>query len=251
MLVWRWAPAPIAKVPGPLVAIVAATAVSVVFPFEVARIQIDGSLLDALQLPGIPDGKWGAFATGVLTVALIASVESLLSAVSVDKMSRSQRTNFDRELLGQGAANIASGAIGGLPVTGVIVRSATNVTAGARTRASAILHGVWVLAFALPFAGLARQIPSSALAGLLIVIGIQLVKRVHIETARRTGDIAVYVVTVLGVVFLNLLEGVLIGLALSIVLTVWRVVRTRIVATPADEGEDGTWRIVIEGSCSF
>lgn len=248
MLVWRWAPAPIAKVPGPLVAIVAATVVSVVFPFEVARIQIDGSLLDALQLPGIPDGKWGAFATGVLTVALIASVESLLSAVSVDKMSRSQRTNFDRELLGQGAANIASGAIGGLPVTGVIVRSATNVTAGARTRASAILHGVWVLAFALPFAGLARQIPSSALAGLLIVIGLQLVKRAHIETARRTGDIAVYVVTILGVVFLNLLEGVLLGLALALALTLWRVVRVKIHAEPTAEDE---WHVVIEGSCTF
>jgi carbonic anhydrase len=86
-------------------------------------------------------------------------------------------------------------------------------------------------------------------AGLLIVIGIQLVKRAHIETARRTGDIAAYGVTVVGVVFLNLLEGVLIGLALSIALTVWRVVRTRIVAEPTDD--DGTWRIVIEGSCSF
>src|SRR4051794_10246482 len=150
-------------------------------------------------------------------------------------MSRSQRTNFDRELLGQGAANIASGAIGGLPVTGVIVRSATNVTAGARTRASAILHGVWVLAFALPFAGLARQIPSSALAGMLIVIGLQLVKRAHIETARRTGDIAVYVLTILGVVFLNLLEGVLLGLALALALTLWRVVRVKIHAEPTAE----------------
>ncbi|WP_242456291.1 bifunctional SulP family inorganic anion transporter/carbonic anhydrase [Mycolicibacterium sp. P1-18] len=248
---WRWVPGRLGKVPGPLVAIVAATVVAVVFRFDVERVTLDGSLLEAIALPSLPDGKWGAFAVGVLTVALIASVESLLSAVSVDRMQNGPRTNFDRELIGQGTANIASGALGGLPVTGVIVRSSTNVAAGARTRASAIMHGVWVLVFALPFAGLAEQIPMAALAGLLIVIGIQLVKRVHIETARRTGDIAVYVVTVLGVVFLNLLEGVLIGLALSIVLTVWRVVRTRIVATPADEGEDGTWRIVIEGSCSF
>ena len=245
---WRWVPGRIRKIPGPLVAIVAATAAAMAFSLDVDRVALDGSLLDAIALPSLPDGNWGAFATGVLTVALIASVESLLSAVSVDRMQNGPRTNFDRELIGQGAANIASGTLGGLPVTGVIVRSSTNVSAGARTRASGIMHGVWILIFALPFAGLVEQIPMAALAGLLIVIGFQLIKRAHIETARRTGDIAVYAVTIFGVVFLNLLEGVLIGLALSIALTVWRVVRTRILAEPAD---DSTWRIVIEGSCSF
>lgn len=245
---WRWVPGSLGKVPGPLVAIVASTVTAIVFFPEVERVRLDGSLLDAVVLPILPEGNWGAFAVGVLTVALIASVESLLSAVSVDRMQSGPRTNFDRELIGQGTANIASGALGGLPVTGVIVRSSTNVSAGAKTRASAILHGVWVLVFALPFAGMAEMIPMAALAGLLIVIGIQLVKRVHIETARRTGDIAVYAVTVAGVVFLNLLEGVLIGLALSIAMTVWRVVRTSIVAELDD---DGNWRVVIEGSCSF
>ncbi|MDV3125433.1 bifunctional SulP family inorganic anion transporter/carbonic anhydrase [Mycobacterium sp. 21AC1] len=245
---WGRMPAAVRKVPGPLVAIVGVTALSVLAPFDVTRIQLNGSLLDAIALPGLPDGNWGAFATGVLTVALIASVESLLSAVSVDRMHTGPRTNFDREMIGQGAANMASGAIGGLPVTGVIVRSSTNVAAGARTRASAIMHGVWILVFALPFAGLAQLIPTAALAGLLIVIGCQLVKRAHIKTARLTGDFAVYAVTVLGVVFLNLLEGVLIGLALAVAMTVWRVVRTKIVAEST--GED-TWRVAIEGSCTF
>lgn len=249
LIAWRWMPAPVKKIPGPLVAIVGVTAVSLLPVFgDVSRVQINGSLIDALALPALPDGRWGAFAAGVLTVALIASVESLLSAVSVDRMHTGPRTNFDREMIGQGAANIASGTLGGLPVTGVIVRSSTNVAAGARTRASAILHGIWILVFAVPFAGLAQLIPSAALAGLLIVIGCQLVKRAHIETAWRTGDLAVYVVTVAGVVFLNLLEGVLIGLALAVALTVWRVVRTRIVAEPT--GED-TWRVAIEGSCTF
>jgi carbonic anhydrase len=245
---WRWMPGVLGKVPGPLVAVVGATLFSMVLAFDVDRVQLDGSLLDAVALPSLPQGNWSAFAVGVLTVALIASVESLLSAVSVDKMRPGHRTNFDRELIGQGTANIASGTLGGLPVTGVIVRSSTNVGSGARTRASAILHGIWVLLFALPFVGLAEMIPMAALAGLLVMIGVQLVKRAHIETARKTGDIAVYVVTVLGVIFLNLLEGVLIGLALSIALTVWRVLRTRIEAEPDDES---TWRVVIEGSCTF
>lgn len=248
MVAWRWAPAPIAKVPGALVAIIVATVASIVIPSDVARIQLDGSLVDALALPRLPDGNWGAFATGVLTVALIASVESLLSAVSVDKMRPGHRTDFNRELVGQGMANAVSGAIGGLPVTGVIVRSSTNVSAGARTRASAVLHGVWILAFALPFAGLAQQIPTSALAGLLIVIGVQLVKRAHIETAFRTGDITVYLVTILAVVFANLLEGVVLGLALAVILTTWRVVRVDIHAEPTSTD---AWRVVIEGSCTF
>jgi carbonic anhydrase len=248
LIAWRWVPGVVGNVPGPLVAILAATIVSVVFPLGVGRIDLNGSLLDAVQLPSIPDGEWAAFVTGVLTVTLIASIESLLSAVSVDRLHSGTRTNFDRELVGQGAANIASGTLGGLPVTGVIVRSATNVKAGAKTRASAIMHGVWLLVFAIPCVGLVRQIPNAALAGLLIVIGVQLVKLAHIETAHRTGDIGVYVVTVLGVVFLTLLEGVLIGLVLAIGLTAWRVVRASI---RAENVGDNTWRVVIDGSCTF
>ncbi|OBI84293.1 bifunctional SulP family inorganic anion transporter/carbonic anhydrase [Mycobacterium sp. E740] len=247
LVLWRRVPAPAGRVPGPLVAIVGVTAVSLVLPFEVSRIKIDGSLLDALQLPQLPDGNWGAFAIGVLTVALIASVESLLSAVSVDRLGGTQ-TNFDRELLGQGSANIVSGAIGGLPITGVIVRSSTNVAAGARSRASAIMHGVWLLVFALPFVGLIQQIPSAALAGLLIVIGCQLVKWPQIKTAHRTGDLAVYLVTILGVVFVNLLAGVLIGLALAVLLILWRVVRTRI---HVDETGAGQWCVAVTGSLTF
>lgn len=248
MVGWRWVPAAVRVVPGPLVGIVAATAASVLLALDVPRIELNGSLIDALQLPALPDGKWGAFAVGVLTVALIASVESLLTAVAVDRMQTHTRSNLDRELVGQGAANMVSGAAGGLPITGVIVRSSANVTAGARTRASNILHGVWVLVFALPFAGLVQQIPTAALAGLLVVIGVQLVKISHIKTARRNGDLAVYVVTVAGVVFINLLIGVLLGLALSILMTVWRVAHARI--TAEQTGPD-TWRVIIDGACTF
>jgi carbonic anhydrase len=248
LIAWRWVPAKIRGIPGPLVAIVAVTVISVVFPFHVRRIDLDGSPLDALQLPGIPDGNWGAVAIGVVTVALIASVESLLSAVSVDRMHNGPRTDFNRELIGQGAANIVSGTIGGLPITGVIVRSSTNVTAGAKSRASGILHGVWILLFTVPFAELVEEIPTAALAGLLIVIGIQLLKPAHIETASKHGDLAVYVVTAVSVVFLNLLQGVMIGLALAIALTGWRVIRARVEAKPLGD----EWRVAVVGAaCTF
>jgi MFS superfamily sulfate permease-like transporter len=248
MIGWRWVPAKVRRIPGPLVAIVAVTVISVVFPFNVRRIELDGSPLDALQLPEIPHGNWGAIAIGVITVALIASVESLLSAVSVDRMHHGPRTDFNRELIGQGAANIVSGTIGGLPITGVIVRSSTNVTAGAKSRASAIMHGVWILLFTVPFAELVEEIPTAALAGLLIVIGIQLLQPAHIETATKHGDLAVYVVTAVCVVFLNLLHGVLIGLALAIALTGWRVIRVRVEAKHASD----EWRVTVEGAaCTF
>ena len=129
-------------VPGPLVAIVAATLLALAWP-QVPRVDLPGGLLDAIAFPLLPQGDWAALAGGMLTVALIASVESLLSAVAVDRMHTGPRTKVDRELLGQGAANTMSGMLGGLPVTGVIVRSSANVAAGARTRLSAVLHGVW------------------------------------------------------------------------------------------------------------
>lgn len=247
MLAWRSVPGPLGRVPGPLVAITGATVLTVVFSLDVRRISLNGSLLDAVQLPALPHGNWTAAVVGVVVVALIASVESLLSAVSVDRMHTGARTDFNRELIGQGAANVTSGMLGGLPITGVIVRSATNVNSGAKSRASAFLHGVWILLFAVPFAGLVQQIPSAALAGLLISVGVQLIKTVHIEAAWRSGDLAVYLVTLLGVVFLNLLHGVLIGLALAMVLTGWRVIRVKIDAQHIGD----EWLVTLAGACTF
>lgn len=247
MVAWRWAPAKLAAVPGPLVAIVVVTVISVVFPFTVSRITLEGSVIDALQLPSIPHGNWGAVVVGIITVTLITSVQSLLTAVATDRMHTGPRTNLDRELIGQGASNIVSGAVGGLPIAGVIVRSSANIKAGAKSSASTILHGFWILLFALPFAGLIEQIPSAALAGLLIVIGIQLLQPAHIETAVKTGDFAIYLVTIVAVVFLNLLHGVLIGLALAIAMTGWRVIRAKVVAV----ADGDQWRVTIEGACTF
>lgn len=251
LLGWKYMPAAVRRIPAPLAAVVAATALSLPFRSDVDRITFDGSLLDAIALPRLPEGQWGAFAVGVITIALVASVESLLSAVAVDRMHHGERTDFNRELLGQGAANVTSGMLGGLPVTGVIVRSATNLEAGARTRKSAILHGVWVLVFSLLLAGVIELVPVAVLAGLLIIIGVRLVKVADFRTARVTGDLTVYAVTLLTVVFVNLLAGVLTGLALAIVLVLWRVVRAGIHAEPLGNPEDKRWRVVVDGSCSF
>ncbi|MGQ0774976.1 MAG: SulP family inorganic anion transporter [Pseudonocardiales bacterium] len=254
LLIWPRLPRPLPHIPAPLVAVVGVTALATMFTLDVERVMLPGSLLDSLHLPDVPGGMWGGVLTGVLTVAVIASVESLLSAVAVDKMSNGGKTNFDRELIGQGAANTVSGMLGGLPVTGVIVRGSTNVAAGARTRASAVLHGGWVLLFSVLLVGLIELIPLAALAGLLVVIGVGLVKLSDVRTAHRQGELVIYLVTVAGVVFLNLLEGVLIGLGLSLLLVlrrvVWSVVHAQRVQ-PASEQEPACWRVVVEGTLSF
>lgn len=251
LLGWKYMPASLRRVPAPLVAVVAATALSLPLASDVDRITFDGSLLDALSLPQLPGGHWSAVVVGVVTIALVASVESLLSAVAVDRMHHGERTNFNRELVGQGAANVTSGMLGGLPVTGVIVRSATNLEAGARTRKSAILHGVWVLVFSLLLATVIELVPVAVLAGLLIIIGVRLVKVADFTTARVTGDMAIYAVTLLTVVFVNLLAGVVTGLALAMASVLWRVVRAGIHAEPLGARDEQRWRVVIDGSCSF
>ncbi|MGK8507025.1 bifunctional SulP family inorganic anion transporter/carbonic anhydrase [Nocardia asiatica] len=249
IVAWRRVPEKARLIPGPLVAVLVGTALSLVLPGDPDRIKIDSSLFDAIGLPALPSGNWGGVVLAVLTIALIASVESLLSAVAVDKLHTGKRTDFDRELMAQGTANMASGMLGGLPVTGVIVRSSTNVAAGARTQASAVLHGIWILVFSIALVGVVQQVPKSALAGLLVVVGIQLVKLAHIQLAHRTGDLAVYAVTMIGVVFLNLLEGVLIGLAMAFAMLLWRVVKVSVQATPV-EGTD-RWIVRVEGTCTF
>jgi carbonic anhydrase len=244
LVMWGRLPAAVRRVPGSLAAVVGVTLLTIVTGMSLDRVDVPDNLLRLDFVPTMPDGEWAAFTLAVLTIALVASVESLLSAIAVDKLHTGPRANLNRELVGQGAANIASGALGGLPVTGVIVRSSTNVTSGARTRASAVLHGVWVFLFVALAAGVLRAIPLAALAGLLVYVGARLVDLDHIRTVRRHGDLLVYVVTLLGVIVLDLMSGVLLGIGVAALLTLRRLLWAGIRAER--DGDDH--RIVVEGA---
>ncbi|TCC38461.1 carbonic anhydrase [Kribbella speibonae] len=247
-IVLTWPRLPKVKVvPAPLVAVVAVTALAAVTMPDVTRVDLPDNPLQSLILPVMPEGTPLEIATAVLTVALVASVESLLSAVAVDKLHRGKRSNLDRELIGQGAANAVSGALGGMPVTGVIVRSSTNVAAGARTRASAIMHGIWIAAFVLAAGSMLELIPMAALAGVLLVTGLRLVQLAHIRTLRRHDELLVYVVTAVGVGVLGLAEGVLLGLVLALARVLYRLARATVTATEAD----GVWTVRIRGALVF
>ncbi|WP_344735605.1 carbonic anhydrase [Pseudonocardia petroleophila] len=132
----------------------------------------------------------------------------------------------------------------------MIVRSSANVAAGARTRASAVLHGVWIAVFAIALVGAVERVPLAALAGLLVVVGAQLIKPADLRTARRHGELPIYLATALGVTLFTLLEGVAIGLAVAGIIMLRRAVRARIrLEPPGPTGAEH--RIVVDGTLSF
>ncbi|WP_451916771.1 SulP family inorganic anion transporter [Actinoplanes missouriensis] len=234
--------------PAALVAVVSMTALASVIGADVERVNLPDEPLAGLIRPAWPDAPLREILVAVVTIALVASVESLLSAVAVDRMHDGPRANLNRELVGQGAANTVSGLLGGLPVTGVIVRSSTNVAAGARTRASAIMHGVWIAAFVLFFAGLLETIPMAVLAAVLIVVGLRLVSLAQIRTYARHRELPTYLVTLLGVVLTDLLTGVALGMITAAVMILWRLTRCEIRRVQQGPGQ---WQVTITGTLSF
>lgn len=154
-----------------------------------------------------------------ITIAIVASLETLLSVEACDKLDPYRRiTPLNRELKAQGAANFLSGILGGLPVTSVIVRSSTNINSGARTKASAISHGAILLLAVLLIPSLLQMIPLACLAGILIVIGYKLThpSQYKIMYGKGWSQFLPFVITVLAVTFTNLLQGVFMGILVAV-----------------------------------
>ncbi|WP_411070978.1 SulP family inorganic anion transporter [Streptomyces sp. cmx-4-25] len=241
------------KAPAALVAVAGATAVAVIAGLAVPRVDLPSWSSHAL--PGMPEGPVLGIAAGVLTITLVTSVQSLLSAVAVDKLVAARpdhglgipRTALDRELAGQGVANVVSGALGGLPVAGVAVRSVANVSAGAVSRASTMLHGLWIVFAALLLVPVLDLIPLPALAALVMVVGIQMVSITHIRTVTRHREVVVYAVTLTGVVLVGILEGVALGIGVAVAVALHRLTRTRITR----EERDGRHLLHVRGQLTF
>ncbi|MCE9672907.1 SulP family inorganic anion transporter [Myxococcus stipitatus] len=248
MVAWPYlAKGKLKLVPAPLVAVVGATAVSVFWGADVARVELPANVFSNMQLPALPTGNWGTFVAAVLSLALVASAESLLSAVATDKMHTGPRANLDKELFAQGVANTVSGLVGGLPITGVIVRSAANIAAGAKSRASALLHGVWLLLFVTMLGSVAGLVPLTVLAGLLVVVGAKLVNMHHIRELSRRGEVLVYAVTVAGVVGINLLAGIGLGLLVAVLRLLWRLGSVQVDVAQVQ----GVYEVRVTGSLTF
>lgn len=208
----------LAVLPAPLVAVVGGALLAATSPWTIKMVDIPADLLSTWSA-GWPD--FGAVLDNpdilsfALQLALIASAESLLCAAALDRTHDGPRTQFDRELMAQGVGNALCGLLGALPLTGVAVRSAANVQAGAKTRLSSILHGVWLLLCVAFLASTLALIPKAALAGLLVYTGCKLinVKALRAQLSYGRSEAAICALTVVTVVGVDLLWGVALGLA--------------------------------------
>ncbi|AVV47791.1 sulfate transporter [Streptomyces sp. P3] len=252
LVLWKRLPAMFRTVPGPLAAVGLATLAALLFDLPVATVEVRG-LLESVQPP--PLGAFGDLANvgllgTIVAFTLIASAESLFSAAAVDRLHDGPRTAYDKELMAQGAGNAVCGVLGALPMTAVIVRSAANVQAGARTKASRVLHGVWLLLFAALLPDLLAYIPIPALAGILVHAGAKLVPVPSLVALWREhpGEALILVVTAVSIVAVSMFEGVLIGLALAVVKTAWEASHIRLEVV--DKGA-GPVQAYLSGNATF
>ena len=241
------------KVPAPLVAVAGASTTASLAGLSLPKVDLPSWSSHALAT--LPEGPVLGLVAAVLTITLVCSVQSLLGAVAVDKLvatrpelsARVGRSDLDRELLGQGAANVVSGMLGGLPVAGVAVRSSANVQAGAVSRNSTMLHGVLVVVAALLMVPILELIPLASLAALVMAVGIQMVSLHHIRTVTRHREVLVYAITTLGVVFFGVLEGVTLGIAMAVAVALHRLTRTRI----THDEKEGVHHVRVRGQLTF
>ncbi|MCW6531600.1 SulP family inorganic anion transporter [Sphingomonas sp. MMSM20] len=256
MLAWeKWRPAALRLMPGALVGVVAGTLLTVALGLDVAKVQVPASITAAISLP--ESGFWAKWLdpsviAAAVAIAFIASAETLLSAAAVDKMHDGVRTDYNKELRAQGIGNLLCGAAGALPMTGVIVRSSANVQAGAITRASAILHGVWILGFVALLPWLLREIPMAALGAILVVTGWRLVSLTHAKHLLRDHGplpVVIWAATLIMVVATDLLTGVLVGIGLTLLELAPHLRRLRLGVEEEPEGE--THRIALDGTATF
>lgn len=245
----KFAPRPLKVLPGPLVAVVVAVASAAALHLKIKYIpdlltnpDDISNIAASIRFPTLDTLKQ-AIDTETLaaaaSVAFIASAETLLCASAVDQMHQGARTKYDKELFAQGIGNALCGLFGVLPMTGVIVRSGANVDAGAKTRLSAILHGIWLLIFiaVLPFT--LRYIPVASLAGLLVFTGYKLAYPKIVPKLLHYGktEAAIYLATIATIVATDLLKGVLFGLTLSLVKLLYIFSHLEVRRTDDDDGK--------------
>ena len=219
-------------VPGALIAVVAGVILNEIFKNTGSNLAISQEHLVNLPTPKSFDDFVGQFSApnfsaigdskiwvAAATIAIVASIETLLCIEAADKLDPLKRySSGNRELFAQGAGNILSGLIGGLPMTSVIVRTSANINSGGRTRTAAIAHGVFLLMAVLAIPSILNKIPLACLAAILLMIGYKLASPTVFKHMWASGkyQFVPFIVTVVAVVFTDLLKGVAVGLVISV-----------------------------------
>ena len=214
------------SLPSSLIAVLVVTVVAELLQLDVPRIGAMPSSLPAPEVPSLDMAMLGGLLMPAVAIAMLAAIESLLSArVGAGMAGPHGRVTGsyspDRELSGQGLASIAAGLFGGMPATGAIARTAVNVRSGAKTRLSAILHALVLLAIIYLAAGLVSKIPLAVLAGILMVTATRMISKrtVHAILRSTRSDAAVFILTALITLAFDLIVAIEIGLAAAALLT--------------------------------
>lgn len=255
----------LALIPAPLLVVLAGIALSLAFTGsslalrdkQFVHIPVVNNIGEFFTLFKSPDfsvighkQNWIA----AFTIAIVASLETLLSLEAVDKIDPIKRVSpTNRELMAQGVGNIVSGLLGGLPMTAVIVRSSANVNAGARTKVSTVLHGLLLLLSLLFIPSLINYIPLSCLAAILLVIGYKLARIALFQHMWHKGlnQFVPFVITIVAVVFTDLLIGVGIGMLVGVFYILRTNLRNPYFYHIETEGDQKTIRIVLSEEVSF
>ncbi len=226
--------------PVSLIAVVATTALAEVADLGVTRIGSLPSSLPTPALPALDPARVSELFGAALAIAVLAALESLLSAKVADGMADGPRHDPDRELVGQGLANVLSPMFGGMPATGAIARTAVNVRAGARTRVSSIVHALLLILVVFFGGGLVARIPLAALAGVLMVTAVRMVEIRNARAVLRAtrSDALVLVSTAVATIAFDLIVAVEIGIAVAAVLALRMVAQATTVTreTVAESG---------------
>lgn len=246
---------PLKAVPAPLAVVVLGVALVLLFdqlgqPWAITGIHLVqvpiteglGGIAELLQAPDFSQWNNPAIYMAGLTIAIVASLETLLNLEAVDRLDPEQRVSpANRELLAQGVGNVVAGLLGGLPITAVIVRGSVNINAGAASKRSAIFHGVLLLLAVALLPSLLNRIPLASLAAILLVTGVHLASPKLIRQMWKAGpdQLFPFAATVIGIVFTDLLVGLGIGFAVSLGFILKRHARrpVRLIAEKHLDGE--------------
>ncbi|MEO1628510.1 MAG: SulP family inorganic anion transporter, partial [Bacteroidota bacterium] len=251
---------------GPLVAVAAGIGLNIVFQ-NMPSLALKTDQLVSIPVPDSFSGFLGQFTTPdfshwanpqvyiiAMTIAIVASLETLLCVEATDKLDPQKRiTPTNRELTAQGIGNIMSGLIGGFPLTQVIVRSSANIQSGGKTKASAFFHGVLILVCAAAIPTVLNLIPLASLAAILFVVGYKLAKPSLFKSMYQEGrtQFIPFIVTILGIVFTDLLTGIGMGMVVAIFHILWNNYRTPYHFSPEDYVKGQPVKIELSEDVSF
>lgn len=240
-------------VPGALLGVVVASVLAALVEHQAKMVTLPSNVWEAFSfgdfsiLALFSDPK---FVLSAFAIALVATIESMLCVGAADKIASGQSSDYDKELVAQGVGNAISGLFGALPMTGVIVRTSANVDAGAKSRFSAVFHGVWLLVFVLIFPHVLELIPLSALAAILILSGWKLLDLKGVikmlKSDRQEG--AIFVITFGTIISVDLLTGVMAGLAAALLIVMRKLSPLQIDEERKDDLEEVMLKLKGQGT---